>query len=123
MDLRANCKLWCYAEDRAGVYGDGKQHLLAAVAQHGSLQAAAAALGISYRKAWGDVRKAESCLGLRLLVRNRGGSAGGGSQLTPAAEHLLVAYRRFQNAVLLQLEQAAQTLNQEIAACIASAPS
>jgi tungstate transport system substrate-binding protein len=73
--------------------------ILAAVAQHGSLNRATAALGISYRQAWGLLRKAEERLGLPLLTRRVGGAEGGGAELTEAARDLLVRYQRLQHEV------------------------
>jgi tungstate transport system substrate-binding protein len=73
--------------------------ILAAVEQHGSLNRATAALGISYRQAWGLLRKAEERLGLPLLTRRVGGAEGGGAELTEAARDLLGRYRRLQTEV------------------------
>lgn len=87
-------KLWIFADDRPGVFGDGKLRLIEEIAQRGSLREAAATLGISYRKAWGDLKKAEACLGVPLLDRTRGGQSGGGTVLTKQAQQILAYYRR-----------------------------
>ena len=55
-------KLWISSDEAEGVFGDGKWRLLEAIEKDGSLNAASRSLGISYRKAWGDLKKAESCL-------------------------------------------------------------
>lgn len=73
--------------------------LLEAVARLGSLNRAAADLGVSYRHAWGLVRRAEERLGVRLLDRRVGGAEGGGADLTPAAQDLLTRYRQFRAEV------------------------
>lgn len=91
--LQLSRKLWIYSEGRPGVFGDGKARLLEELDRRGSLREAASALGISYRKAWGDLRKAEQTIGQPLLDRSRGGSGGGGSTLTAEARRLLHAYR------------------------------
>ncbi len=105
-DLHPNCRLWIYAGKTEGVFGDGKWRLLDAVDAHGSLQAAARELGMSYRKAWADLRKAESCLGLSLLRRQRGGRTGGATTCTPAARAILEAYAAFRRETTEGLEAA-----------------
>lgn len=67
--------------------------ILRAVAEHGSLRKATQALGVSYRYAWGLVKRVEEELGTPLLVRKVGGAYGGGAALTPAAEDLLRRHR------------------------------
>lgn len=73
--------------------------LLAGVERLGSIRQAAAALGLSYRYAWGLVRQAEAHLGAPLLQRRVGGASGGGADLTAAARDLLARYARFQAEV------------------------
>lgn len=93
--LRSNVRVWMYVPDAPGVFGEGKCRLLQAIDTHGSLLAAAKAIGMSYRKAWMDLRKAEACLGVRLLIRRRGGNRGGASLLTEEARVVLAAYAEF----------------------------
>ncbi len=105
-ELRPNCRLWMYAPGKAGVFGDGKCRLLHAIAQHGSLQKAARQTGMSYRKAWADLRKAEECLGIPLLTRQRGGKAGGATTLTDGARAILSAYETFRSEATAELQAA-----------------
>ena len=88
-------KLWLSLPDCEGVFGDGKWRLLKAIEETGSLSAAALSLGISYRKAWGDLKKAETRLQLRLIERYRGGISGGGTVITPEGQRWLKAYETF----------------------------
>lgn len=78
--------------------------LLQSVASDGSLNAAARSLGISYRYAWGLLKKAEEQIGAPLLRSRTGGSGGGGADLTAAALGLLDRYQRFRAAVSDQAE-------------------
>jgi len=55
--LRTKFKLWLSTEDAEGVFGDGKWRLLKKIDAKGSLKAASQSLHISYRKAWGDLKK------------------------------------------------------------------
>lgn len=97
--LHPNCRLWLFCEQRTGVFGDGKVRLLKEIEQSGSLRQAALHLGISYRKAWGDLKKAEACLGVRLIERSRGGITGGQSLLTEDGRRWVEAWTVFSNAV------------------------
>jgi molybdate transport system regulatory protein len=104
-DLHPNCKLWIYSDSRGGVFGDGKLRLLQEIERQGSLTEAAAALGISYRKAWGDLRKAEECLQKQLIERFRGGRGGGQTTLTGDGRELVKRYSQFQEAMQAQMAE------------------
>ncbi len=104
-EIELGFKLWLTREGE-GAFGDGKWSLLAAIEREGSLRAAADALEISYRKAWGDLRKAERLLGIAFLERHRGGSDGGESRLTPAGRKWLTEYGRFRAEVGQKVEKA-----------------
>jgi molybdate transport repressor ModE-like protein len=104
--LRAKFKLWLSTETDEGVFGDGKWRLLEAIETEGSLSAASKTLSISYRKAWGDLKKAERCLGTTLLKKQRGGSAGGRSNLTQDGKKWLKAYRLFRQDIEIAVERA-----------------
>lgn len=67
--------------------------LLRAIRDHGSINAAATALGRSYSRSQQRIVELEEAFG-DLVVRTRGGSGGGGSQLTDRANDLLSRYER-----------------------------
>jgi molybdate transport system regulatory protein len=67
--------------------------LLRRVSETNSLTEAAKLLGISYRNAWGRIKKAEGESGKRILRTHTGGAAGGGSILTPEGFALFKEYR------------------------------
>ena len=113
-DLHPNCRLWIYSETRPGVFGDGKVRLLKALAQHGSIQGAAQALGVSYRKAWGDLKKAESCLQQRLARKIRGGRGGGRTILTEQGKCLLQLFDRFRDNINHQIQEQFETFIREL---------
>jgi molybdate transport system regulatory protein len=102
--FRPCCKLWLSSAEAEGIFGDGKWRLLAAVRDAGSLRAATGALGISYRKAWGDVKKAERELGVSLVERHRGGAGGGVAALTADGHAWLAGYTRFRVEIEEALE-------------------
>ena len=98
-DIKPRLKLWMSTDKAEGVFGDGKWQLLRAIQTCSSLSAAAEKLGISYRKAWGDLKKAEEHLDVALVSRMRGGSHGGESRLTEAGVAWVNAYARFRKDV------------------------
>ncbi len=71
--------------------GPGKADLLAAIARHGSISAAARALGMSYRRAWLLTDEMNRCFRAPLVAASAGG--GRGSRLTEAGLEMLAAYR------------------------------
>lgn len=91
-------KIWL-VEGGTFVFGDGLATLLQTINELGSINRAAATLRMSYREAWGRIKKAETGLGVRLLDRHTGGEMGGGAQLTGEGIDLLNRYRVFRNEV------------------------
>jgi molybdate transport system regulatory protein len=82
-----------YNETGQMVISDSKLQLLMAINDYGTLSEAAKVLNISYRKAWGDLKKIEKLLGITLLVRFRGGPDGGFTTLTDDGKLLVKASR------------------------------
>lgn len=78
-------------------FGEDDAALLRAVGEHGSLHAAASALGRSYSRAHGRLEALEDAVG-PLLERRRGGEGGGGSELTDDAHRLLARFGRLEAA-------------------------
>ena len=96
-ELLAHYKLWLSLKNGDGILGDGKWRLLKAVDELGSISKAATQLGISYRKAWGDLKKAEQLLGISIIEKHRGGNSGGSTLITEQGVRLVKAYTRFHN--------------------------
>ncbi len=90
-----NYKIWLSTKDGQGIMGDGKWQILKAIKEHGSLMAATEALGITYRRTWGDLKEIESRLGFPLLEKSRGGKDRGGTRLSPEGEKMVAAFERF----------------------------
>jgi molybdate transport repressor ModE-like protein len=79
---RPSFKLWLET-DEGMVFGPGLYRLLRKVSEAGTLKASAEGLGMSYRFAWGLIRKAEERIGQPLVTSHKGGrSGGGGVELT-----------------------------------------
>jgi len=84
-----------------GIPGDVLIGLLGEISQCGSISRGAEKMGISYRYAWGLIKKAEESLGIRLLIRQAGGSSGGGAALTEEALQLLHDYDRLHQEIVI----------------------
>ncbi len=104
--LRARFKLWLSSEDAEGAFGDGKWRLLKAIDNKGSLNAASKSLRISYRKAWGDLKKAQEALGVNLVEKQRGGVLGGKTTLTGQGEKWVKAYTKFRSDIEKEVAKA-----------------
>jgi molybdate transport system regulatory protein len=78
--------------------------LLWKISETNSLTEAAGRLGISYRNAWGRIRRIESDIGTRILETKAGGAAGGSSRLTPQGVSLLKGFRSTRSYLFNALE-------------------
>ncbi len=96
--MEPRIKLWLECDGRVTL-SDYRARLLLLVHETGSLAQAAAAMGLSYRRAWGKVRELEANLGIAVLESDVGGVGGGRSRLTPAGVDLIDRYARFAAAV------------------------
>ena len=105
-EIFLNYKLWLSSVTGEGILEEDRYRLLQLINEKGSLKAAADMMNISYRKAWGDLKKAEELLGYDLIIRQRGGKDGGQSQLTPKAIKLLEAYDMLHTKMDDAVEQA-----------------
>lgn len=73
--------------------GPGKAALLEAIAQTGSISAAARAMGMSYRRAWLLVDAMNRCFSDPLVETQPGGGRGAGARLSAAGIAVLASYR------------------------------
>ena len=89
--IRVKTKCW-FELDGKILFGSGKARLFRMIAQHGSINAGAKAMGISYRQAWQHIRQMEEAMSVKLIEKNRGGAGGGGSRITATGELLLKTY-------------------------------
>jgi molybdate transport system regulatory protein len=80
MEIKA--KFWIENKGEV-VLGGGKTRLLLAVDRFGSIQRAAEEFGMSYRHAWGAIKKIEQRAGFKIVDTKLGGKEGGGARLTP----------------------------------------
>lgn len=113
-NLRTRFKLWLNTEDAEGAFGDGKWRLLKSIDTEGSLRAASQLLHISYRKAWGDLKKSQQCLNVPLVEKQRGGIKGGRTTLTEQGKKWVKAYTRFRSDIEKAVEKAYEKYIKEL---------
>ncbi len=89
--------------------GPGKADVLQSIAETGSLAEAGRRMGMSYQRVWSLVAAMNTDFVAPLVLKQRGGVAGGGAQLTPTGERVLSVYRAIerdaQRAVAKRLPQ------------------
>lgn len=78
--------------------GPGKASLLEAIADTGSISAAARQLRMSYRRAWLLVDTMNRCFREPLVMAGTGGKGGGGAIVTPFGHEVLARFRALESA-------------------------
>ena len=98
--LRVRTKVWIEREDGAVLISDFRAQLLAAIVEHGSVAAAARAVGLPQRTAWKKLLEMERAAGFPLLESASGGAEGGATRLTEAGTAVLSSFRRLAEPLL-----------------------
>jgi molybdate transport system regulatory protein len=76
-----------------GAFGPGKAQLLELIAREGSIRSAAAAMKMSYRRAWLLLQSIEETFGAPAVITVTGGEGGGGATLSELGRTLIARYR------------------------------
>ena len=100
MKPKVQFRLRIYRDDSIAI-GPGKVALLEAIAETGSISAAARQIGMSYRRAWVLIDEANKALSEPVVNTATGGSRGGGTALTPSGQALVTHYRAIENTARL----------------------
>ena len=107
--------------------GPGKADVLQAIADTGSLAEAGRRLGMSYQRVWSLVAAMNGDFVEPLVLKQRGGAAGGGAQLTETGARVLAIYRAIerdaQRAVARRLPQLVALIRPDAGAVGDLAPS
>ncbi|MCL1985925.1 MAG: LysR family transcriptional regulator [Betaproteobacteria bacterium] len=82
-------KLWLQHENKI-LLGLGRAQLLQKIGELGSLKKAAESLGMSYRAAWGRIKRTEEAMGFSLL--EAAGTKREGCRLSPAGREVIDAF-------------------------------
>jgi molybdate transport system regulatory protein len=96
MKSRVQFRLRIYRDDSIAI-GPGKVALLEAVAETGSISAAAKQLGMSYRRGWVLIDEMNRAFNAPVVSTAAGGAHGGGTALTAVGEELIKRYRAIEN--------------------------
>ncbi|MFY9605856.1 MAG: NUDIX domain-containing protein [Thermoplasmata archaeon] len=96
-------KIWLERDGRF-IVSDGRAKLLRKVKDLGSLSKAAKEMGMSYRHAWGIVRRISQNAGGEIAHSTRGGKEGGITSLTPFGEEILREYENKAASLQSQFE-------------------
>jgi molybdate transport system regulatory protein len=92
--MRPRANFWIERDGQV-VLSTWRVRFLEAIAETGSISAAASKMNISYRRAWDKIQESEERLGVKLVETQTGGVGGGGSQLTSAAQDYVRRFREF----------------------------
>ncbi len=98
-DLRINGRVWLETISEGETerfLGIGRMELLAHIQQTGSINQAAKAMRMSYKRAWELVQSMNKLADLPLVVTQTGGEKGGGAVVTPEGEKYLAQYQALQ---------------------------
>jgi molybdate transport system regulatory protein len=83
--------------DKGLFFGLGRMKILKCIQDGQSLKGAAESLGMSYRAAWGKIKKTEKVIGVKLVVKKRGNRSG--YQLTQKGIELMKLFDQWFNEV------------------------
>lgn len=107
LEPKTRVKIWLEHEDQM-VFGPGCHALLERIDRIGSLAGAVKELKMSYRAAWGHIKKVEDTLGVALVVKEGGNKSG--YSLSDEGRQLLAAYDKWNSAVEDEAVRLAQEL-------------
>jgi molybdate transport system regulatory protein len=93
--MKPKVNLWIEIDGQV-VLSRWRVGLLNAIAETGSISAAAELLGVPYRRAWEKIHEMEKRLG---------GLRGGGAQLTPAAQDFVARFLEFSEGIDRHVQQ------------------
>ncbi len=96
MNLRINGRIWLETQSGDATerfMGIGRIELLGHIQQTGSINQAAKAMRMSYKRAWELVHSMNTLADAPLVTTQTGGEKGGGAVVTAEGEKYLTAYR------------------------------
>lgn len=99
-------KVWIEDDDGGTFFGAGQLKILEVIDEKGSISAAAKEMKMGYRSMWGKLKKIEERFGRPVLIRQKGGSSGGSSVLTPEARELIDKFRQLKQRINTEAQTA-----------------
>lgn len=106
---RCNGRIWI--ENNSETFlGFGRVVLLERIREHGSISKAARSMKMSYKHAWDLVDSMNRQAGKPLVATSKGGTGGGGANLTEAGEKAISDFRALYERLTVFLEQETKKL-------------
>lgn len=99
MNLRINGRIWLETVSTEGperFMGIGRLELLGHIQRTGSINQAAKAMKMSYKRAWEMIHSMNTQADTPLVITQTGGEKGGGTIITPEGEKYLNHYQGLQ---------------------------
>ena len=97
--MRLRVSVWLEDAEGLVLFGPGRLQILEAIDAHGSLSAAAEALGMSYRGLWARIRHSERRLGFPLVHAHAGRGAASGTSLTSEGRTMIDRFSQLRERV------------------------
>lgn len=106
VNLIPDYKLW-FERDGQYIFGPGAYAILKSIHEEGTITQGAMKLKMSYRYAWGVIKKIEKKLGIPLVETFKGGTeGGGGARITEQGLKLMEMYAEINSAFRYVLDNA-----------------
>jgi molybdate transport repressor ModE-like protein len=106
VNLVPDYKLW-FEQDGQYIFGPGAYAILKSIHEEGTITQGAMKLKMSYRYAWGVIKKIEKKLGITLVETFKGGTeGGGGARITEQGLKLMELYADINSAFRNVLDSA-----------------
>ena len=105
--MKIQFKVWLEKNNRV-LFGEGRNQLLQAIDDYGSLAQAAKKMNMSYRAAWGRLKASQDRLGFLLAEKDIEQGKKGGLRLTPEGKDLLNKYKGIHQAMDLLVNKLEQ---------------
>jgi len=109
LSLKVNGSLWIEADGNR-FFGPGPVELLERIAETGSINEAAKAMRMSYKKAWELVSALNKQALKPVVIPKTGGEHGGGSTITEEARELINYHKRLRQRFASFLAEETQKL-------------
>jgi molybdate transport system regulatory protein len=102
--IKIDNRFWI-AKNGEPFLGHGRILLLENIDRKGSINKAAKAMGMSYKRAWQIVSAINNLSDDPLVIRNTGGAGGGGTMLTEKGKQIISEFRRIDKKCRALLER------------------
>lgn len=113
MSFKTSVKIRLHLNDKIAL-GPGKADLLEAIIQNGSISAAGRAMNMSYKRAWDLVNTMNESFVQPIVTTAKGGSHGGGAEVTELGKQVLTQYRLAQLRAEQAIEDEMLTLSNQL---------